>query len=216
MTEPDPLMAELYESTSPSQIAPKADSDQLARDLADAARRVREGEAARERRAKLMRIARGAGWTQERIAEVAEVSQAAVSKILRQTPGEIAIEECNDPHYLLGRLLRIGDDADPGIYSPDTIASRLFDGTRRVTPSTLAQLRRHIDRSITTRRRSGNLKFADLQEALDDIDTRVGDRQLTHPANLDEEMRMQLGWHHQGATFSRLREARQTKEESRG
>jgi response regulator of citrate/malate metabolism len=54
----------------------------LARGLADTTRRIRDGEAARTERDKLIQAANDDEWTQEEIAEAAGISQQAVSKRL--------------------------------------------------------------------------------------------------------------------------------------
>lgn len=72
--------------------------------LAGLAARIADGRAAASERAALItRLARER-WTQDAIARAAGISQAAVSKALRSTPGSRALEECRTAPYLAGRL----------------------------------------------------------------------------------------------------------------
>jgi transcriptional regulator with XRE-family HTH domain len=72
--------------------------------LAALAARIADGRAAAcERAALIARLARE-NWTQDAIAKAAGISQAAVSKALRSTPGSRSLEECRTAPYLAGRL----------------------------------------------------------------------------------------------------------------
>lgn len=73
--------------------------------------RVTDGANARDERSALIAYLATHGWTQVELAERAEISQQAVSKILKSTAGQrnITTPEAQSQWYLIGRVLGIGD-----------------------------------------------------------------------------------------------------------
>jgi hypothetical protein len=95
---------------------------EIPQQLADLTRKIAEGQAAEAQRADLIRSAYQADpktWTQTRLAKEAGISQAAVSKLLRQ-PMMLRLHAGSDkPGWLLGRFIGLADWTDDELYARD-------------------------------------------------------------------------------------------------
>ena len=137
----------------PEDLAPPApplpEEEAQAR-LTALAARIEDGWAASGERADLMaRLARE-GWVQDAIAKAAGISQAAVSKALRSTPGSRALEECRTAPYLAGRLVGLAchlAGRHPGMAS-ERQAGKIAEGGLPVTPVVLHRLQGLLSRDL--------------------------------------------------------------------
>ncbi len=116
------------------------------------------------------------------------------------TPGAISLATCNDPAYLLGRLLRVAAEAGWACAGEAgrTAADKLLAERRPITPLSIAEVRhgltRHRDR----------LRGLDLgvrvEDALRDIEARENGYPQS-PLTMRQKEQLIFGWHQQGAAW---------------
>lgn len=165
MTDPDPYMDTV---TPPSDEGVQAEFDDLGR-------RVKDGEDAKAERARrLRRLHRDdpERWSQTRLAAMAGISQAAVSKSIRRSPGEIGLEECTDPAYVAGRVLGIATQIAERFLLKDGVpnhshplratADKMLEERQPITSATLGILRAKIAKAIESNVRPTHRHVATL------------------------------------------------------
>ncbi len=141
------------DSLRPEDLAPPPTPlprDEAAAQLAELAARIEDGRAAgAERAALITRLARE-DWTQADIAAAAGISQAAVSKALRSTPGSRSLQAYRTAPYLAGRLLGLALHLSR--HQRGTACERYADKIARgglpVLPSVLARLQGLLARDL--------------------------------------------------------------------
>ncbi|MFG2734368.1 hypothetical protein ACGFX7_06055 [Streptomyces harbinensis] len=151
--------------------------------LAELAAQVKDGEDAKRERGRLIRALYDADpqtWTQTRLAELGEISQAAVSKLVHQ-PANSTVMDSNDPAAVIGRwcgVLMFIDEARTRGARRDgrTAISTAWDFVMpffqkfQIPPAIVADSQVRIDRDLTMLRKrgpAGTAKAAD--EALLDV-----------------------------------------------
>ncbi|MGW6980537.1 sigma-70 family RNA polymerase sigma factor [Streptomyces sp. NPDC054932] len=153
--------------------------EQAARMLAGMNEVIRAGEEMRKLRAEMIKLFAGFGWTQDRIARIADMSQPAVSKQVAKYAAEdaappmgLALDQYDMP-WLEGRLWGLAEtvaetlDTARCARSVDAFAR----GRKRFTPRTADELRRLLEEDLTTHRAELPLGFRaaydEISRALD-------------------------------------------------
>jgi hypothetical protein len=115
-------------------------------------------------------------------------------------PGDISLATCNDPVYLLGRLLRVAAEAG-WVCDGETgrsAADKLFEYRRPITPLSVAEMRQGLRRH---RDRLRGLELgAQTEEAINDIETREHGYPQS-PLTIRQKELLIFGWHHQGGAL---------------
>lgn len=121
---------------------------------------IRAGEEMRQLRSEMIALFAGAGWTQERIARLTEMSQPAVSKqVTRHGPGsppptELALDQDDTP-WLEGRLWGLAEAISEALHH-DARSTRFVDavgrGRKRFTPPNVDALRRLVEEDLRLHR----------------------------------------------------------------
>ncbi|KUJ67325.1 hypothetical protein ACZ90_29555 [Streptomyces albus subsp. albus] len=118
---------------------------------------IRAGEEMRKLRAEMIKVFAGLGWTQERIARLAEMSQPAVSKQIAKNavgdpppPPELSLDQHDIP-WLEGRLWGLAEEISETF--PDTAhcaryVSAIARGRKRFTPRNVDELRRLVEADL--------------------------------------------------------------------
>ncbi|MEV8455020.1 sigma-70 family RNA polymerase sigma factor [Streptomyces sp. NPDC052095] len=122
---------------------------------------VRAGEEARRQRTALIALLTGLGWTQERIARLADMSQPAVSKHVAKSrangpsyPMDLSPEQ-NDVPWLEGRLWALAEavsDILGGAARCTRHTGALARGRKHFTPETVDELRRLVEEDLCLHR----------------------------------------------------------------
>ncbi|MFJ1757331.1 hypothetical protein [Kitasatospora sp. NPDC088134] len=147
--------------STPAQAPPRSarpfavadlDMDVVREEFTALARRIADGKLAEQERSELMRIlhAEGKGLTQSQIADLAAITQQAVSLAVRKVP---AVDlDGSDAPWLVGRLLGIADRlVAAGSTRPaasELLAFRLSSGRTPFTPPSIAQLCALLERDL--------------------------------------------------------------------
>ncbi len=121
---------------------------------------IRAGEEMRKLRAEMIKLFAGFGWTQDRIARIADMSQPAVSKQVAKyavddpaPPMAFALDQYDGP-WLEGRLWGLAEavaDTLDGAHCARYVDA-LARGRRRFTPRGVDQLRRLLEEDLRLRR----------------------------------------------------------------
>ncbi|WP_409061583.1 sigma-70 family RNA polymerase sigma factor [Streptomyces sp. SYP-A7185] len=137
---------------------------------------IRAGEEARKLRAEVIKLLVGLGWTQERIAELADMSQPAVSKQVTKYRGEsdrlpplrLHLGQTDLP-WLEGRLWGLAEAVSEAL-DGDARCTRHVEavdrGRKRFTPQSVDELRRLVEEDL--RRRQAELPGG-CRKAYDEI-----------------------------------------------
>ncbi|MFD0023396.1 sigma-70 family RNA polymerase sigma factor [Streptomyces sp. NPDC058382] len=163
--------------------------DQAARMLAGMNDVIRAGEEMRKLRSEMIKLFIGFGWTQDRIARLADMSQPAVSKQVtkyhsadREPPMDLSLGQRDAP-WLEGRLWGVAEDiaetyADTARCARHVLA--LARGRKHFTPQNVDALRRLVEDDLL---RYGE-ELAVHREAYDEIarGLDVPPRPVTAPA----------------------------------
>ncbi|MDX3533451.1 sigma-70 family RNA polymerase sigma factor [Streptomyces sp. MB09-01] len=122
---------------------------------------IRAGEEMRKLRTEMIQVLSGLGWTQDRIARLADMSQPAVSKQAAKhrtgeppTPMALSLDQ-HDAPWLEGRLWGLAEEISETL--GDTArCSRYVDavarGRKRFTPRTVDELRRLVEEDLMLHR----------------------------------------------------------------
>ncbi|SFX81862.1 hypothetical protein [Streptomyces atratus] len=135
--------------------------EQAGRMLADMNEVIRAGEEMRKLRAEMIKLFIGLGWTQDRIARLAAMSQPAVSKHVAKyrtdvpsPPMELSLDQYDTP-WLEGRLWALAEEISETLR--DTAhCTRYVDaiarGKKRFTPENVDELRRLVEKDLRLHR----------------------------------------------------------------
>ncbi|MFB7847694.1 MULTISPECIES: sigma-70 family RNA polymerase sigma factor [unclassified Streptomyces] len=135
--------------------------EQAGRMLADMNEVIRAGEEMRKLRAEMIKLFVGLGWTQDRIARLAGMSQPAVSKQVAKAGAdepppmtELSLDQGDVP-WLEGRLWGLAEEISEAF--PDTArctrcVSALARGRKRFTPRHVDELRRLVEEDLGAHR----------------------------------------------------------------
>ncbi|MFE7463046.1 sigma-70 family RNA polymerase sigma factor [Streptomyces sp. NPDC057499] len=150
--------------------------EQAGRMLAAANEVIRAGEEARGLRAELIRLLTGLGWTQERIARLADMSQPAVSRHVVKFHADgprpavdLSLDQ-NDAPWLEGRLWALAETIAHTL-NGTALCARYTDalarGRKRFTPRNVDELRRLVEEDLRLHR-------AELPGGCQDVYDRIG------------------------------------------
>ncbi|MEV6757651.1 sigma-70 family RNA polymerase sigma factor [Streptomyces sp. NPDC051214] len=118
---------------------------------------IRAGEEMRKLRTEMIKLFADLGWTQDKIAELADMSQPAVSKQVakhktgdRRPPMELHLDQ-RDPPWLEGRLWGLAEVVSETL-DEDARCTRLVNalgrGRKRFTPQSVDELRRLLEEDL--------------------------------------------------------------------
>ncbi len=122
---------------------------------------IRAGEEMRTLRAEMIKVLAGFGWTQERIAQLTDMSQPAVSKQIAkhrtdepQTPIEVSLDQRDTP-WLEGRLRGLAEEISETL-DETAHCTRYVDaltrGKKQFTPQNVDELRRLVEEDLRLHR----------------------------------------------------------------
>ncbi|MCX4751108.1 sigma-70 family RNA polymerase sigma factor [Kitasatospora sp. NBC_01287] len=168
------------EASTAHQDPPALTQAQAERLLAGLNEVVRAGEEARQLRAEMIKLLAGLGWTQERIARLTDMSQAAVSKQVSKArtedppppPPPLSLDQPDTP-WLEGRLWGLAEEiseACDGDARCTRHLSAIARGRQRFTPRSVDELRRLVEADLTLRR---DLLPSGYRAAYDEISRRL-------------------------------------------
>ncbi|MEV0750184.1 sigma-70 family RNA polymerase sigma factor [Streptomyces sp. NPDC050273] len=122
---------------------------------------IRAGEEMRKLRAGMIKVFAGFGWTQERIAQLTDMSQPAVSKQMAkhktdepQTPMEVSLDQRDIP-WLEGRLWGLAEEISETLDETahcTRYVNALTRGKKRFTPQNIDELRRLVEEDLRLHR----------------------------------------------------------------
>ncbi|MFC0601658.1 sigma-70 family RNA polymerase sigma factor [Streptomyces palmae] len=149
--------------------------EQAGRMLADMNGVIRAGEEMRKLRAEVIRIFAGLGWTQDRIARLADMSQPAVSKQIARNaagdppaPFDLSLDQQDIP-WLEGRLWGLAEEisetfTDTARCTRHVIA--IARGRRHFTPQGVDELRRLVEADLRLHRAALPRGYRDAYDAI--------------------------------------------------
>ncbi|NYI77491.1 hypothetical protein [Nocardioides panzhihuensis] len=118
---------------------------------------IRAGEEMRKLRAEMIMVFAGLGWTQERIAQLADMSQPAVSKQMAKrmtdeprAPVEVSLDQRDVP-WLEGRLWGLAEEISETLDEAahcTRYVNALSRGKKRFTPQSIDELRRLVEEDL--------------------------------------------------------------------
>ncbi|MFD4625702.1 helix-turn-helix domain-containing protein [Streptomyces sp. NPDC058475] len=158
--------------------------EQAERILAGMNEVIRAGEEMRQLRAEMIKLFADFGWTQDRIAQLTDMSQPAVSKQVTKyksgdplPPTRLSLDQRDVP-WLEGRLWGLADEISE---NHDTARCTRYvhaiaRGKKRFTPQNVDELRRLVEEDLMLHRADMPSSY---QDAYDDIS-----RGLDVPANV--------------------------------
>ncbi|MBM7441573.1 sigma-70 family RNA polymerase sigma factor [Streptomyces sp. HB132] len=122
---------------------------------------IRAGEEMRKLRAEMIKVFADFGWTQERIAQLTDMSQPAVSKQMAKhrtdeprPPMEVSLDQCDVP-WLEGRLRGLAEEISETL-GETAHCTRHVDalarGKKRFTPRNVDELRRLVEEDLRQHR----------------------------------------------------------------
>ncbi|MFT2016590.1 sigma-70 family RNA polymerase sigma factor [Streptomyces sp. 796.1] len=142
---------------SPRRTPEKLTEEQAEQLLADMNEVIRAGEEMRTLRAEMVKVFAGYGWTQERIAQLTDMSQPAVSKQLAKhrsdglrPPLDVSLGQRDVP-WLEGRLWGLAEEISEVLAEAahcTRCVTALARGRRRFTPQTVDALRRLVEEDL--------------------------------------------------------------------
>lgn len=145
---------------------------------------IRAGEEMRKLRAEMIKLFADLGWTQDKIAELADMSQPAVSKQVtkyrtgddRPQPMDLRLDQRDLP-WLEGRLWGVAEAVSDAVSETSDVSARcarhvhaIGRGRKRFTPQIVDELRRLLEEDL--RRHQGQLPFT-YRAAYDEISRRL-------------------------------------------
>lgn len=143
------------------QIPETLTAEQAEQILAGMNEVIRAGEEMRKLRAEMIKVFAGFGWTQERIAQLTDMSQPAVSKQMAKhktdqprPPMEVSLDQRDVP-WLEGRLwglaAEISETLDESARCTRYV-NALTRGKKRFTPQNIDDLRRLVEEDLRLHR----------------------------------------------------------------
>jgi hypothetical protein len=131
--------------------------EQAGRMLADINDVIRAGEEMRKLRAEMVKLFAGYGWTQDRIAQLTDMSQPAVSKQVTKyrmgepvPPTRLYLDQRDAP-WLEGRLWGLAEEISETFYDTarcTRYVNAIARGKKRFTPQNVDELRRLVDEDL--------------------------------------------------------------------
>ncbi|MET9657523.1 sigma-70 family RNA polymerase sigma factor [Streptomyces sp. NPDC006510] len=135
--------------------------EQAGRMLAGMNEVIRAGEEMRKLRAEMIKVFAGFGWTQERIAQLTDMSQPAVSKQMAkhktggpQPPMELSLDQ-HDAPWLEGRLWGLAEEVSETCHEAACCTrylNELTRGKKHFTPENIDRLRRLVEEDLRVHR----------------------------------------------------------------
>jgi hypothetical protein len=143
--------------------------ERAARMLAGMNEVIRAGEEMRQLRAEMIKVFVGLGWTQDKIAQLTDMSQPAVSKQVARykasdppPPMELSLDQGDIP-WLEGRLWGLAEEISESL-DGTAACTRYVDamarGKRRFTPQNVDELRRHVEEDLREAELPGSYRRA--------------------------------------------------------
>uniref|UniRef100_UPI002F919EB9 sigma-70 family RNA polymerase sigma factor n=1 Tax=Streptomyces sp. NBC_01592 TaxID=2975889 RepID=UPI002F919EB9 len=150
--------------------------EQARRMLADMNEIIRAGEEMRKLRAEMIKLFIGFGWTQDRIARLAAMSQPAVSKQMAkhrpdddQTPPmELSLDQYDTP-WLEGRLWALAEEISETLSETARCTrhvNAVARGKKRFTPENVDELRRLVEEDLRLHRATLPVGFRDVYDRI--------------------------------------------------
>jgi hypothetical protein len=146
---------------STNQVPEALTEEQAEQILAGMNEVIRAGEEMRKLRAEMIRLFAGFGWTQERIAQLTDMSQPAVSKQMAKhktdemRPSMGVFLDQRDVPWLEGRLWGLAEEISE-IFDEAARCTRyvnaLARGKKRFTPQNVDELRRLVEEDLRVHR----------------------------------------------------------------
>ncbi|MFI1154528.1 MULTISPECIES: sigma-70 family RNA polymerase sigma factor [Streptomyces] len=151
----------MADEESAHQVPEALTEEQAERILVGMNEIIRAGEEMRRLRAEMVKVFAGFGWTQERIAQLTDMSQPAVSKQMAKhrsdellPPMEVSLAQ-HDAPWLEGRLWGLAEEISE-ILDESAHCSRLVNalarGRKRFTSQTIDELRRLVEKDLRSYR----------------------------------------------------------------
>ncbi|WP_256669095.1 sigma-70 family RNA polymerase sigma factor [Streptomyces fulvorobeus] len=151
----------MADGESTQRIPEVLTEEQAERILAGMNEVIRAGEEMRKLRAEMIKVFAGFGWTQERIAQLTDMSQPAVSKQMAKhrtdelrTPMEVSLDQRDIP-WLEGRLWGLAEEISETLDEAahcTRYVNALTRGKKRFTPRNIDELRRLVEEDLRLRR----------------------------------------------------------------
>ncbi|UZJ32691.1 sigma-70 family RNA polymerase sigma factor [Streptomyces endophytica] len=143
--------------SSPHQPSRPLTEEQAARIFAGMNEVIRAGEEMRTLRTEMIKMLAGSGWTQEKIAQLTEMSQPAVSKQVTKAklsgsppPMDLSLDQRDTP-WLEGRLWGLAEEISEACYDTarcTRYVNSLARGRKRFTPQNVDELRRLVEEDL--------------------------------------------------------------------
>ena len=143
------------------QSAERLTEEQAERMLAEMNDVIRAGEEMRKLRAEMIKLFAGFGWTQEKISQLTDMSQPAVSKQVSKhktgdplPPMEFTLDQ-HDAPWLEGRLWGLAEEiAETSDHTArcTRCLNAIARGKKRLTPQNVDELRRLVEEDLILRR----------------------------------------------------------------
>ncbi|WP_256338610.1 sigma-70 family RNA polymerase sigma factor [Streptomyces sp. 2112.3] len=146
---------------STHQVPETLTEEQAERVLAGMNEVIRAGEEMRRLRAEMIRVLAGFGWTQERIAQLTDMSQPAVSKQMAKhradelrPPMGVSLDQRDVP-WVEGRLWGLAEEISETFHETarcTRCVNALARGKKRFTPQNIDELRRLVEDDLRLHR----------------------------------------------------------------
>ena len=175
--------------------------EQAERMLADMNDVIRAGEEMRKLRAEMINLFAGFGWTQDRIAQLAGMSQPAVSKqVVKYKLGEpvppmgLSLDQQDTP-WLEGRLWGLAEEISEtfdGTARCTRYVNAIARGKKRLTPQNVDELRRLVEEDLRLHRAEMPRSYQDTYDTISrglDVPSKVT---TTAPASVRHTLAYQI------------------------
>ncbi|MFH8569303.1 sigma-70 family RNA polymerase sigma factor [Streptomyces sp. NPDC017993] len=149
--------------------------EQAERMLAEMNDVIRAGEEMRQLRAEMIKLLAGFGWTQEKISQLTDMSQPAVSKQVRKdkagdplTPMGLSLDQ-DDAPWLEGRLWGLAEDLSETLNDTarcTRCVHAFARGKKRFTPQNVDELRRLVEEDLMLRRAEMSAGYRDAYDEI--------------------------------------------------
>lgn len=149
--------------------------EQAGRMLAEMNEVIRAGEEMRKLRAEMIKLFAGLGWTQDRIARLAAMSQPAVSKHMAKyrteeppPPLELSLDQHDTP-WLEGRLWALAEEISETLCDNarcTRYVEAIARGKKRFTPENVDELRRLVEEDLGLHRATMPTGYRDAYDSI--------------------------------------------------